>query len=134
MRRTYALSALLAVLSACNLGSGTDDASSGVFIFGRVDSEAGVGVPGVQMRIGYSPTDSCGTTVILGVNGPTTDSTGGYGIPIIDGGAPRRVCMKVVATPPASLPFGPDSILRTVSLTEILYADSVRIDFVLPPR
>ena len=30
----------------------------GVVVFGRVDSEAGVGVPGVQIRIGYNPTDS----------------------------------------------------------------------------
>ena len=89
MLRTYTLCALLAVLSGCNLGPGAEDTGSGGVVFGRVDSEAGVGVAGVQMRIGYSPTDSCGTTVIQGVNGPTTDSTGGYGIPIIDGGAHR---------------------------------------------
>jgi hypothetical protein len=125
---------LLGGLAGCDLGVRTEVSGSSAVIYGRVDTEAGVGVLGVQIRIGYSAADTCGTTVIQGVNGPTTDSTGSYGVPIIDGGAPRTVCVKVVATPPATLPLAPDSVRRNVQLTDPLAPDSVPIDFVLPPK
>jgi hypothetical protein len=65
---------------------------------------------------------------------PATDTSGAYGVGIVDSGAAHDVCVKLVAMAPASGALADDSALvSNVTLTESL-ADSVRIDLILPPK
>ena len=131
-RHAGALLVLLAILGGCSLGEG--ERYYGVFVHGTVSSEAGSALSGVNVRIAYTANEECAAPFTQMVSEPTTDSTGFYGLTIVETHEPQVVCVKVVATPPTGLSLAADSaLLADVQLTEGLGTDSVRIDLVLPP-
>jgi hypothetical protein len=109
---------------------------SGVWVRGTVFNEAGAGVSDVQIRVGYRPMEACSTAGFsASAIAPSTDSTGAYGVGIVDTGTPHDVCVKIVATPPSTQALSAESVLvGGVALSENMLADSVRIDVVLPPK
>jgi hypothetical protein len=133
-RTPISLVGLCCVLVACSLDV-TPTPYSGIWVHGVVFNEAGAGVGGVQIRIGYRPMAECSTAGFSApAIAPSTDSTGAYGVGVVDTGAPHDVCVKIVATPPVNHSLAAESVLVAgVTLTEGPLADSVRIDLVLPP-
>jgi len=128
-----ALLALL-LLTACDLNV-KQRPVSGIYVYGVVSDEASSHVAGVQVRIGYRPMDACSTSGFSApAITPATDTSGAYGVGIVDAGAAHDVCVKLVAMAPSTGALADDSVLvRDVTLTESL-ADSLRVDFVLPPK
>jgi hypothetical protein len=130
-----AIAGSVLLLAACSLDL-KPTPYVGVWVHGKVFDEAGAGIAAVQIRIGYRPMDACSTAGFsASAIAPSTDSTGAYGVGMVDTGSPHAVCVKIVATPPSTLALAAESALvANVALTEGLLADSVRIDVVLPPK
>lgn len=128
------IAGLVLVLAACSLDT-KGNPYSGIFVYGIVANEAGAPVGAVQIRVGYRPMAACTTAAFsASAIAPSTDSTGRYGVGLVDSGKSHAVCVKLVATPPSTQALATDSVLvPNVTLTESL-ADSVRVDLVLPPQ
>ncbi len=129
-----AIAGLVLVLAGCSLDA-KGNTYSGIFVHGLVTNEAGAPVSAVQIRIGYRPMDACTNAGFsASAIAPSTDSTGIYGVGLVDSGKSHAVCVKLVATPPSTQALATDSVLvPNVTLTESL-ADSLRVDIVLPPK
>lgn len=108
---------------------------SGIWVYGVVYNEASAPVAGVQIRVGYLPMAACSTAGFsASALTPATDSLGRYGVGIVDYGTDHDVCVKLVAMPPSTQALAEDSVLvRDVTLTQSM-ADSLHVDFVLPPQ
>jgi hypothetical protein len=130
-----AIAGILLFVAACSLDV-KPTPYSGVWVHGMVFNEAGAGVADVQIRAAYRPMSACSTAGFsASAIAPSSDSTGAYGVGLVDTGTPHDVCVKVVATPPATQALAAESALvANVRLTEGPLADSVRIDLVLPPK
>ena len=131
-RHAGALVLLFAALAGCSLGE--SQKYYGVFVHGTISAEAGHAVPGVNVRIAYTAQAECAAPFIHMVSEPTTDSTGYYGLTVVETDQLLSVCVKVVATPPTDSALVADSVtIADVPFTEGLGSDSLRIDIVLPP-
>ncbi len=130
-----ALAGLLAAASACDVKT-TMGSLTGTLVYGRVVSPGGTGIPGAAVAVGWRPMAACTTSFAVSDTVPaTTDANGRYGIRVIDPAATPTVCVKVIATPPASAAFLAESlVVNDVHLDTDLWADSTRIDLVLPPK
>ncbi len=108
---------------------------AGIWVYGLISDEASAPVAGVRVRVGYRLMAACSTASFnADALTPPTDSTGRYGVGIIDSGTDHDVCVKLVAMPPSTQALAEDSALvRDVTLTVGL-GDSLRVDFVLPPK
>jgi len=131
---TTALTGAVLLLAACSLGT-KENPYSGIYVHGTVSNEAGAPVSAVQIRVGYRLMEACSTAGFsASAIVPSTDSTGAYGVGLIDSGKAHAVCIKLVATPPSTQALEADSVLlQNVTLTESL-ADSLRVDFTLAPK
>jgi hypothetical protein len=132
---TTAFAGGVLLLTACSLDV-KPTPYVGVWVHGKVFDETGAGVADAQVRIGYRPMDACSTAGFsASAIAPSTDTSGAYGVGVVDTGSPHAVCVKIVATPPSTQALAAESVLvANVALTEGPLADSVHIDVVLPPK
>ena len=131
----FPVAALLIAAAACNLDTSPADVFAGALVTGRIESEAGFGVPGTLVRLGFAPDSSCGPLFDETAGTLLTDSVGGYSAIIGARGAPQTACVRLIATPPAASGLAVDTIgAMHVAFTENPEQSTVQIDLVLPPK
>lgn len=127
------LAAVTAVV-ACSVHEPSGSGLAGVFVHGRVSTEADSSVADARITLGWRPMSTCTATFPVSDSAPSTDAGGLYGVLLVDTTAAEAVCIKVIATPPAGHPLVAEStVVGNVVLSPALWDDSVRIDVVLPP-
>jgi hypothetical protein len=132
---SFVVATLLAAAAACSLDTSPADVFAGALVTGRIESEAGSGVPGTLVRLGFAPDSSCGPLFVETGGTLLTDSVGGYSAIIGARGAPQTACVRLIATPPAASGLAVDTTGAThVAFTEDPEQSLVRIDLVLPPK
>jgi hypothetical protein len=125
---------LVTTAVACSVQDPSASGVVGIVVHGRVATEADSSVAGARIALGWRPSSACTATFPVGDSGPVTDAGGRYGILLVDTTAAATVCVKVVATPPAGSSLATDSSVSFATLSSALWADSVRVDIVLPTQ
>jgi hypothetical protein len=132
---SFVVATLLTAAAACNLDTSPADIFEGALVTGRIESEAGAGVPGTLVRLGFAPDSICGPLFDETAGTLVTDSVGGYSAILGARGAPQAVCVRLIATPPAPSGLAVDTAgAMHVAFTENPEQSTVRIDLVLPPK